>query len=168
MPGILITAAEVDFLLAEYYLNAGNNSAAQTAYENGIDQSIDFYFGLRSISNDNSAGPLTATSAAEKNAYINSNGIKWANAATTADKMNLIAIQKWTNYSVLQPLESWAEYRRTKLPAFSFVTDASSSVLPQPPSRWIYPTEEQTYNSANYQAVKGKDSFTAKIFWDVK
>jgi hypothetical protein len=41
-------------------------------------------------------------------------------------------------------------------------------VLPQPPSRWIYPTEEQTYNSANYQAVKANDTFTAKIFWDVK
>ena len=168
MPGILITAAEVDFLLAEYYLNAGNNAAAQTAYENGISQSIDFYFGLRSISNDNSAGPLTATSATEKDAYINSGAIKWSNATTAAGKMNLIATQKWINYSVLQPLESWAEYRRTKLPALSFVTDASSTVLPQPPSRWIYPTEEQTYNSANYQAVKAKDTFTAKIFWDVK
>jgi hypothetical protein len=168
LPGILINAAEVNLLLAEYYLNAGNNAAAKTAYENGISQSIDFYYWLRSISNDNSAGALTPTSATEKNAYIASNGISWLNAATTADKLNLIAIQKWTNYSVLQPLESWAEYRRTKLPAFSFVTDASSSVLPQPPTRWIYPTSEQTYNTANYQTVKGKDSFTTKIFWDVK
>lgn len=168
LPGILINAAEVDFLLAEYYLNTGNDLAAKTAYENGISQSIDFYYWLRSISDNNSAGPLTATSTAEKDAYIASPGINWTLAATTADKMNLIAIQKWTNYNVLQPLESWAEYRRTKLPAFSFVNDPSSSVLPQPPSRWIYPTSEQTYNAANYQAVKANDTFTAKIFWDVK
>jgi len=160
MPGILINAAEVNFLLAEYYLNTANDAAAKAAYNAGISQSIEFYFGL--------GGALPATLPAEETAYINSPAISWAGAATTADKMNLIAIQKWTNYSVLQPLESWAEYRRTKLPAFSFVTDASSNVLPQPPSRWIYPTEEQTYNSANYQAVKANDTFTAKIFWDVK
>ena len=160
MPGILINAAEVNFLLAEFYLNAGNDAAAKAAYNAGISQSIEFYFGL--------GGALPATLPADETVYINSPGINWTNAATTTDKMNLIAIQKWTNYSVLQPLESWAEYRRTKLPAFSFVTDASSSVLPQPPSRWVYPTDEQTFNSANYQAVKAKDSFTTKIFWDVK
>jgi hypothetical protein len=160
LPGILITAAEVDFLLAEYYLNAGNDAAAKAAYNAGISQSIEFYFGL--------GGALPATLPAEETTYINKAGISWAGAATTADKMNLIAIQKWTNYSVLQPLESWAEYRRTKLPAFSFVTDASGSVLPQPPSRWVYPTDEQTFNAANYQAVKANDTFTAKIFWDVK
>ena len=168
LPGILITAAEVNFLLAEYYLNAGNDAAAKTAYESGISQSVDFYYWLRTLSDDGSAGPLAPTSTTEKNAYITSNGINWLNAATTADKLKLIAIQKWTNYSVLQPLESWAEYRRTKLPAFSFVNDPSTSVLPQPPTRWIYPTNEQTYNTANYQAVKGKDTFTTKIFWDVK
>ncbi|MCO5946548.1 SusD/RagB family nutrient-binding outer membrane lipoprotein [Mucilaginibacter flavidus] len=168
LPGILITSAEVSFLLAEYYLNAGNDAAARTAYENGISQSVDFYYWLRTLSNDSSAGPLAPTSTSEKNTYITSNGINWLNAATTADKLKLIAIQKWTNYSILQPLESWAEYRRTKLPAFSFVNDPSSSVLPQPPTRWIYPTSEQTYNTANYQAVKAKDSFTTKVFWDVK
>lgn len=167
IPGILINAAEVNFLLAEYYLNNGNDASAQSAYEAGINQSIDFYYWLRSISNDNSAGPLTPTSTSEKNAYIASNGVAWANASTTAEKLNRIAIQKWINSNVLQPVENWSEIRRLKLPVLNFVPD-NSATASLPPSRWVYPANEITYNAGNYQAVAGNDKLTTKIFWDVK
>jgi hypothetical protein len=167
IPAILINAAEVNFLLAEYYLNKGDDASAQAAYEQGINQSIDFYFWLRSISNDNSAGPLAPTSTSEKNAYIASSGVAWANAGTTAEKMNRIAIQKWINSNVLQPVENWSEIRRLKLPVLNFVPD-NSATASLPPSRWVYPANEITYNAANYQAVAANDKLTAKIFWDVK
>jgi len=109
---------------------------------------------------------LVAPTNAEINAYIASNGVAWANASTDAQKLNRIAIQKWINFNVMQPDEAWAEVRRLKLPALTFVPD--NGIQPLPPNRWLYPTDEQTYNSANYQAVAASDKLTTKIFWDVK
>ena len=167
VPGMLINAAEVNYFLAEYYLNAGNDALAKAAYENGINQSIDFYYWVRTISNDNTAGPLTPTSASEKNVYLASSGVSWAGATTTAEKLNRIAIQKWINSNVLQPVENWSEIRRLKLPALSFVSD-NSGLASLPPNRWVLPSNEITYNSANYQAVAANDKLSTKIFWDVK
>ncbi|MBS1576431.1 MAG: SusD/RagB family nutrient-binding outer membrane lipoprotein [Bacteroidetes bacterium] len=167
VPGMLINAAEVSFLLAEYYLGAGNDAAAKTAYETGINQSIDYYYYLRTLSDDNTQGTLTPTTQTEKDAYIASSAISWDAAADNAAKLNLIATQKWTNYSVLQPIESWTEIRRLKLPALTFVPD-NTNAQTLPPSRWVYPSDEATYNTENYQAVKANDNFKAKIFWDVK
>jgi len=167
IPGMLINAAEVNLMLAEYYLNAGNDASARSAYEAGINQSIDYYYWVRTISNDQTAGPLTPTTPVEKNAYLASPGVAWADAATTADKLNIIATQKWINYNVLQPTEAWAEIRRLKLPVLNFVSDGSA-VQPLPPNRWVLPADEITFNSANYQAVSADDKLTTKIFWDVK
>jgi hypothetical protein len=166
IPGTLINAAEIDFMIAEYYLNAGNTANAKTAYETGIAQSVNYYYWLRSISNSNVAGSLTALGTNEISNYIASPGIAWSGAATTAQKLNLIAIQKWINYSVLQPMECWSEIRRLKLPALTFLADAGLQQLP--PNRWLYPTNEQTYNATNYSAVQANDKFSTKIFWDVK
>ncbi|WP_276504319.1 SusD/RagB family nutrient-binding outer membrane lipoprotein [Terrimonas pollutisoli] len=162
LPGILITAAETQLLLAEYYLKANNDAAAKTAYENAVKQSIDFFFWLRTIS-DNNETAVTPVTDAEKNAYLASN-IAWA--GTTAKKMELIAIQKWINYNVLQPLEGWAELRRTNLPVLTFRNDNGSTLAPLPPARWYYPDNERTYNTANYEAVKGTDNLSTKLFWD--
>ena len=166
LPGILITSAETQLLLADYYLNIANNdAAAKTAYETGIKVSIDYYYWLRSIS-DNNETAVAPTNDAEKTAYLASN-ISWAKASTKPTKQNLIALQKWINYSVLEPLESWAEIRRTNLPVLKFVTDNASSLAQQPPMRWTYPDDERVYNTTNYNAVKAKDNLTTKIFWDL-
>lgn len=165
-PGVLINAAEVHFLVAETYLNAGNDAAAKSAYNEGIKKSIEFYYNVRSISNDNTAGAVTAPDAAEIDAYINKDAIKWENAATTADKLKLIAAQKWLHFNVVQPYENWAETRRLDSPTLSFEQD-NSNTQKQPPYRWFYPGSEQTYNTANYETVKSKDNLTTKIFWDV-
>ncbi|HVM88482.1 MAG TPA: SusD/RagB family nutrient-binding outer membrane lipoprotein [Puia sp.] len=165
LPGTLINAAEVDFLLAEYYLKSGNDASAQAAYEAGISQSINYYFWLRSISNDNTVAAPAPLGANEISNYLVSSGIAWSGAATVADKLNRIAIQKWINYSVLQPMESWAEIRRLKLPSLTFLPDAGVQKLP--PNRWLYPTSESTYNPTNYASVQSKDNLSTKIFWDV-
>jgi hypothetical protein len=166
-PGVLISASEVQSFIAEYYLKAGNDAAAQTAYENGIKQSIQFYYGVRTISNDNVAGSLTPTSDSEIAAYIAGSGVSWTSATGAASKLQLIATQKWLHLNVVEPYENWAEYRRLKLPVLGFQVDTSNP-LSQPPSRWVYPSEESTYNSENYAAVKANDVSTKKIFWDVK
>ena len=165
IPGMLINAAEIDFMIAEYYLSTGSDANAKSAYEAGITQSINYDFWLRSISNDNTAGALIPLGGTEIADYLASPGVAWASAGSTAEKWNRIAIQKWINYNVQQPLEAWAEIRRTNLPALSFVQDQGIQKLP--PTRWLYPTNELTYNAANYQTVQAKDNLTTKIFWDL-
>lgn len=165
-PGILINAAEVSFLLAEYYLKAGSSSLAKTAYENGVKLSIEYYYLLRSVSNDNTAGTLTPTNSAEISAYLASAGVNWDLATTTAGKLKLIATQKWIHYSVVQPLEGWAELRRLDALTFSFWQD-DGNAQKQPPVRWFYPSAEATYNTSNYQTVKSADNLSTRIFWDI-
>lgn len=169
IPGMLVTAAETQLLVADYYTNvatAPNDVLARAAYETGIGLSIDYYFWLRSIS-DNNETPVAALVPAEKTNYITNSNIKWVPAASKARKNELIALQKWINYNVLQPLQGWAEVRRTNLPAFTFRTDNASTLVKQPPVRWTYADNERVYNTINYEAVKSKDNLTTKIFWDI-
>ncbi len=165
-PGVLMNAAEISFLKAEAYLRAGSAAGAKTAYNEGISQSIKYYYLLRTLSNDNTAGGLTPTSDAEIAAYTASALVNWDLALTTADKLKLIATQKWIHFSVVQPVESWAEIRRLDAPVFSFWVDASNAQA-QPPYRWTYPSDEQIYNGSNYSAVSATDKLTTKIFWDL-
>lgn len=166
-PGVLMNAAEVSFLVSEAYLRAKNYAAAKTAYNNGIIKSVEFYYGLRAISNDNTAGNLALTSPAEIQSYISGASVNWDNADTDADKLKLLATQKWIHFSVIQPIESWSEIRRLDAPVLNFEAD-NANAQKQPPYRWLYAGSEQIYNTANYATVKAKDNLMAKIFWDVK
>ena len=166
LPGVLIEAAEVHFMLAEYYLKAGSDANAKTEYEAGVTQSIQYYYWLRTLSGSSVSGPLTPLAAGEISTYLTQPGVSWTGATTANGKLNLIATQKWINYSVLQPMEAWAEHRRLKLPSLTFLPDNGTQQLP--PTRWLYPTNELTYNAENYKAVQAKDNLTTKIFWDTK
>lgn len=163
-PGILLTAAEVQFYAAEYYMKAGNSAAAQAAYENGITQSVKFFYAARALSQDNSSGSLTPTSPSEIATYIASPGISWT---ANASKLQLIATQKWIHLNICEPYENWAEIRRLKLPALTFWVDNSKPSNSLPPSRWIYPADEEANNTANWSAVSSQDQANNKIFWDV-
>ena len=165
-PGVLMTASEVSFLAAEYYLKANNDASAKTAYEKGIRQSIEFYYWLRTLSNDNTSPVVTPPTDVEIAAYIASAGVNWTLAATNAEKLVRIATQKWIHFNVIQPLESWAELRRLNAPVLAFWQD-DANAQKTPPYRWIYPSSELTYNTANYESVRSKDNLTTKIFWDV-
>lgn len=165
-PGVLINASEVSFLAAEAYSKAGNTAAAKTAYENGIKQSIDFYWSVRSLSSDNTAGAAPVATSSEITTYLANPNISF-DAATTADaRLALIAAQKWLHFNVVQSLENWAETRRLKMLTLTFPNDPTTQT--QPPVRWFYPSSEPVYNVANYSAVKAKDNLATKLFWDVK
>jgi tetratricopeptide (TPR) repeat protein len=165
-PGVLITASEVKYMLAEYYLKQNSLASARTNYEEGIALSVEFYYWLRSLSNDNTAGALTPYTAGEVTIYTASPGVLWTGAATNADKLKLIALQKWIHFSVVQPIDSWAEIRRLNAPTLSFEVD-NSNAQSQPPLRWFYAASEPTYNAVNYQEVASQDNLTTKIFWDL-
>ncbi|MFD1141410.1 SusD/RagB family nutrient-binding outer membrane lipoprotein [Larkinella insperata] len=169
-PGVLINAPQMNLIKAEYYLRAGNDAAAKTAYETAITQSVDFYNKILSITNaigiTGSALPAQATPASVA-AYIAGDGVNWSKAATSTDKLKLIATQKWLHYNVVQPYENWADIRRLDYPVLNFQTDnANAQTLP--PVRWTIPGNEITYNAANYAAVRAADNLKTKLFWDVK
>lgn len=166
-PGVLINAPEVHFLLAEYYLRAGNAGAAKTAYNNGITKSIEFYYGLRALSNDSTSPTLVATTSSEIASYLSHALVNWDAASTNTDKLKLLATQKWIHYSVVQPIESWSEIRRLDSPTFNFEID-NTNTQKTPPTRWLYSGSEMVYNTVNYTAAKAKDNLTTRIFWDAK
>lgn len=158
-PGIIITSSEVSFLLAEYYTRNGNDAAGRTAFEKGIRESIELLQGLRAISNNDDVAAPAAPTAAAINAYISNVG--WA-----GNTIELIARQKWLHFNIIQPLESWAEVRRLKYPTFEFRIEAAD-LQKEVPNKWMLPSSEETYNTANYEAVRSQDNVSVKLFWDV-
>lgn len=164
LPGILITAAETNFYLAEYYLNNGMDALAKAAYEGAVTNSVNWYFWLRTLSDNSVSGDLEPLAAGEIASFLAMPGVAWT--GTSAAKLNLIATQKWINSCVMRPMETWAEYRRLDLPALNFKPDVGTQTLP--PYRWVYPTNELTYNADNYAAVQSKDNLDTRIFWDIK
>ncbi|MBW6536263.1 MAG: SusD/RagB family nutrient-binding outer membrane lipoprotein [Mariniphaga sp.] len=166
-PGVLMNASETNFIAAETFLAAGNDAAAKAAYEKGVASSINFYFQVRTISNDNTVPAPEEVTEAEIDTYLADSGISWDSAPNSAAKLNLIATQKWINFNVIQSQDSWAEYRRLKLPVLNFWTD-NTDTQTQPPARWLYAGSEQIYNTENYDIVRSQDNLNTKLFWDVK
>src|SRR2546423_2654956 len=162
-PGVIITAAEVSFLKAEAYERWGGGDA-KAAYENGIRQSIQYYYYINSISDY--VNHDTPPSDAQITAYLSDPIVAYSSDQQT--NLNKIATQKWIDFNVMQAQQAWAEWRRSRLPALSFPTDPSSALSPNVPARLLYPSTESVLNAANYAAVKSEDLVTTKVFWDVK
>lgn len=165
-PGVLVNASEVNFLAAEAYLKANNNSMAKAAYEAGVTSSIKNYFLYRSVSNNNESPAVTEPTDEAIAAYLAMDEISWDKATSTEAKLELIGKQKWVDHSVIQPLNSWAEIRRLGYPELTFWVD-NADAQKQPPMRWQYPDNERTYNTENYNTVSAEDKISNKIFWDV-
>lgn len=141
-PSVIMTYAEVQFILAEAALDGDITGNAQTYFSNGITASFSQY-GLGVPAN-----------------YIANLG-----AVTKTSLMD----QKWIAMFG-QGIESWTEYRRTGLPVLPpkdsraiFVNDG---VLP---TRLPYPTTEQSLNAVEYAkgvALNGvEDNAKSKLWW---
>lgn len=168
-PGIIFTAAEVDFLEAEAYQRWGGGDP-QSAYESGIKQSIAYWYYINNL-NKNDVGftnfnPKTPPTDAQVNAFLQNPLIAYTGTQDTLLKK--IAIQQWINYGLMQACQGWSEIRRKGYPVLPFIQDAGSLQSPLPPNRLLYPVEESTLNTQNYNAVKAEDNVSTKIFWDVK
>ncbi len=162
LPGIVITAPEVNFLKSEAFQRWGGDDP-KIHYERAVRQSITFYYYLNGL-NTTTKTPLPVPSEAEINSFIQSDAINYS--GTVEEKLEKTWIQKWVHFGFLQAVQSWSECRRTKFPQPDFY----HSTLPGyelPPSRLVYPASETTYNP-NYALVKANDTRDRKIFWDVK
>ncbi|MFT4017208.1 MAG: SusD/RagB family nutrient-binding outer membrane lipoprotein [Agriterribacter sp.] len=163
-PGIILTASEVSFIKAEAFERWGGGDA-KAAYEQGITQSINFYYYLNQL--NVSWGTHDTPPAASAITTFLSNPLI-AYGADTEENLEKIGTQKWVDFGIMQANQAWAEYRRTRIPALNFPTDASSTLSPNPPTRLLYPSTERILNTGNYDAVSAKDNVTTKVFWDVK
>lgn len=101
-PVYLITVAETEFFLAEYYTTIAPDAAkAEAHYKAAIDASFD-------------------THGVEGSEAIYAPGAKYA--WDSAKAIELIAIQKWVALAGINGLESWCEVRRLGYPTFNAKT----------------------------------------------
>ncbi|MBL0741114.1 SusD/RagB family nutrient-binding outer membrane lipoprotein [Chryseolinea lacunae] len=162
LPGVVMTAAEADFLKAEAFERWGGGDAAHS-YEQGIKHSIEFYYYLNSLNILTRLPLVHPTTAALETFVHDTPAIHYE--GTQTERLAKIWTQKWAHLGWLQAAEAWAEQRRTNYPQLSFF-EAPLSGFAQPPTRLTYPAKEKTYN-VNYSTVQDDDVRTTRIFWDL-
>ncbi len=144
LPGFFMSYSELQFLMAEAAQKGYITGNAATFYNKGIEASFDF----------NELGPeaYAAYVAQTSVAYNPTNGLR------------KIAEQNWLAL-YCQGIEAWTEWRRTGYPVLSPAIDA---VVDEIPSRYQYPSIEQSLNVQSYRAAvtaQGADLLTTKIWW---
>jgi hypothetical protein len=162
LPGILITASEVNLLKAEAFERWGSTTDAKAAYDVALRQSVAFYYYLNNL-NPGAYVKEELPTTAIVDAWVNTSTAAYT--GTSADKLTKIYTQKWAHFGVLHSTEAWSEYRRTGFPVLTFPTNGKQVGYETPPTRLVYPSKEKTLNSVNYQAVQAKDTRKTKIFW---
>lgn len=162
-PGILITSAEVEFLLAEAASKGWNVPGdVESHYEAGIRASMQVLNNYYDI--------VSKISDEEIEQYIAENPVG-------DNPRESINTQAWILH-LTNPSEGWANLRRSDYPAI-----ADRTLLPvrgdfphedpnlQTPVRLRYPLLEAKYNSVNYEkAVErlgGTDDWHTRVWWDV-
>lgn len=149
LPGVVLSYAQVEFLLAEAANNgiiSGGNALALTHTANGIRANMLF----------------NGISLADANAYIA--GISFGDTATGKQ---VIGEQVWLALFG-QGIEAWTEWRRTNYPVLSPAFNAPAS-QPTIPSRFYFSTDSQNTNQTNYAAASATlsngDSMLSKVWW---
>jgi len=161
-PGVVITSAEVKFLLAEAKLKGWNAGSASVdnLYRQGVRAAIDFLtnnYGCAVVSED------------EFNTYISNNGIGYTNE----QRKKAINTQAWIHHFT-NPAECWSNIRRSGYPELKspseygfgqFLTGGIDI-----PVRLCYPVLESSYNKKNYDEalarMGGNDNWHTHVWWD--
>lgn len=154
-PALLLTAAEVHFLLAEAALNGWTTPmTAQEHYEEGVTLALEMYDGADGV--DIGAGQITA--------YLAQPGVAWG---TGDSNLELVIEQKWLALYMNGP-EAYAEYRRTGFP--DEITPGPDADYTFVPGRIPYPPLEQSLNRDAWQAaLDAQDidgTYTGGVWWD--
>jgi hypothetical protein len=157
-PLLLFTAAESNFLLAEANLRGWY--AAETAdvlYEKAIREAMHQW--------DLISGVNGTIASDDVNSYVAAHPLK---PATVEGQKEQIYTQFWMSIFP-DAQEVFANYRRTGYPALTPNNYPGNATGGQIFRRFLYPTSEQTLNTASYKeaiARQGDDNFMTKIWWD--
>ena len=170
-PGILMTSAEVDFLLAEAITKGWNaTGTADDHFKAGIKAAMQ-------LLNKHYLTDEAIMQQADIDAYVSSI-MATSPLATPASAREAINLQAWILH-MMNPAEAWANLRRadypvladrTKLDKFTsdFTYDDDNLTTPV---RLCYPILEKKYNGENYKEalsrMGGKDDWHHRMWWDV-
>ena len=169
----IITAAEAWFLLAEAYQQGYASGNVETAFKNGIIESVKFYYKANIESSQarlslyaDQADDFRAT-ATPADSEIEAFAASVWNAYS--NKLEGIMTQKWVHFGIMQATQAWTDIRRTGYPALYYPKDgADNNGYPTVTQRVKYPNSEATNNAANYKeaaASCGNDSAYSVLFY---
>ncbi len=163
-PGIVFTSAETWFIKAEALLrwNIGSGTA-RAAYENGIKQSITYYFNIHNLSEWNNKIHETMWTNPEITLLVTNPKVQFTGVLD--DDLNKLFLQKWLDYGFMRSPQAWAEQRRSGYPKLPYPVDNGSAILKTPPVRLLYPSSERALNAKNYAEISDKDTYQTKLFW---
>ena len=142
-PGVVMTSAEVKFLMAEATVKKWNVSSvsAEDLYKQGVRAAMDFL-------TDNYG--CTATTDAEFDAFIQDKG---AFGHTDNQKLEAINTQAWILHFT-NPAECWANVRRSGYPKLKSPAEYGFGQYltggTEIPVRLCYPVLESSYNKKSY------------------
>jgi len=161
VPGVYISAPEVNFLKAEAFERWGlTGGTAQASYELAVRQSIAFVYYIYNLNTDKTE-LLTQPATSTVTTFLSQPSVAYTGDQQT--KLAKIWTQKWLFYGPIQGRQAWAEWRRTGYPQVK-ITPASRVGYELPPTRFQYPASESAYNS-RYNEVRDQDKRDVKIFW---
>jgi len=162
-PQVIAGYKELCFNVAEAINRGWISGNAEAWYKTGITESMKFYGLDPSQTNFNAyflkSGGLSSIAAYpftfDFNAYYNQSSVKYAGGTTG---LNQILLQKYLVFFQNSGWEAYFNYRRTGVPAFSGGTGVGNNGVI--PNRWAYPSNEQSLNSANWNAALKNQGFT--------
>lgn len=161
-PGVVMTYAEVSFLLAEATLNGWvTNDNAESYYKKGVRAAMDFL-------SDNYDTEKVSTE--EFETYMAANPF----GHTTEQKKVNINTQAWIHHFT-NPNECWANLRRSGFPRLkspeAYGQGAYLTGGVEIPVRLCYPVLESSYNKQGYDEaldrMGGSNSWNIPLWWDV-
>lgn len=164
-PGVVMTSAEVKFLMAEATVKKWNvgSALAEDLYKQGVRAAMDFL-------TDNYG--CTATTDAEFDAFIQDKG---AFGHTDNQKLEAINTQAWILHFT-NPAECWANVRRSGYPKLKSPAEYGFGQyltgVTEIPVRLCYPVLESSYNKKSYneaiERMGGTDNWHSLLWWDTE
>lgn len=148
---VILSAFESFFLQAEAAQRGLISGDANALYKSAVEES----FRLLKVTD--------ALAAAD--AYISQSNNELVNYGTSTNKLRTIITQKWAACNSYDPLESYSDWRRLKIPTDLPVSDYPGSQATHIPYRLVYPDSESSYNSANNGKEGAIDVLNSKVFW---
>ena len=154
-PYIHLSYAEIAFLQAEVEARWGSPANAASHYADGLRAAVQ-QWSLFGINVD-----ASKTEAFAKNPL----------RANKEEALYDINMQLWILH-FLDPLESWANWRRSGYPEVTFYNrnPSGNTTNGETPRRIQYPLEEQLKNAVNLQEaidrLGGSDDWTKRVWWD--
>lgn len=165
-PGMLMSYAELQFILAEAAFKGYIPGSAETYYYEGIYGSYAQYGDALLDAVDNALGLPGADWTTDSLAadFIANENFGWDDA----NGLELIATQRWAA-TFDQGLQSWFEWRRTGYPVLTpAVAGMNSGKIPV---RVPYPTDEAARNPSSLAGgvslLGGADDLNTRVWWDV-